>query len=289
MAQDERLRQSIAERADADLQRAAIDHGARRMQTGSILGKSDRLAWRGEQREIGLRTVQHEIEFFRRQVRIAQHVRQFGIDLTGENEVAAPVAPGREQVERDVGVTAQAQTLLAVVDSLGNELSDHIDAALDDVAQHVGVVGRDVALLRRWDIEPAAGQEEEFVDLDVGRQPPLALRGCVGEIRVAAEQPAGERTGESPLEFAARPRPLQRQRREDAQMDGWVGGGARVERIGDVIGLAEAERQRQHDPLADAADDRLGDLIGILETDRRTAAAGHVIRSQPGSGRKRSP
>jgi hypothetical protein len=39
-----------------------------------------------------------------------------------------------------------------------------------------------------------------------------------------------------------------------------------------VIGLAKAERQRQHDSLADAFDDRVGHPIRIFERDGRAGA-----------------
>ena len=51
MPQDQRLRHRVAERADAELQRAAVGDGARDMQAGGILGELDRLARRREQRE----------------------------------------------------------------------------------------------------------------------------------------------------------------------------------------------------------------------------------------------
>ena len=60
-------------------------------------------------------------------------------------------------------------------------------------------------------------------------------------------------------------------RRIDGSIDG-----AREQGVGDVIGLAEAERQRQHDVLADAVDDGIGDAIRIVEPVGTAAAALHV-------------
>ena len=51
MPQDQRLRDRVAERADADLQRAAVRHDARGVQAGGIFGEPDRLARRREQAE----------------------------------------------------------------------------------------------------------------------------------------------------------------------------------------------------------------------------------------------
>ena len=52
MPQDQRLRDRIAERSDAELQRAAVGHDARDMQAGGIFGEIDRLARRREQRKV---------------------------------------------------------------------------------------------------------------------------------------------------------------------------------------------------------------------------------------------
>ncbi len=73
------------------------------------------------------------------------------------------------------------------------------------------------------------------------------------------------------------------------QPDRAVGRRAGVERVGDVVGLAEAERQRQHDGLADPLDDRVGQPLRIVEGDRAAARTSHVSVSQPGSGWKRGP
>jgi len=43
-----------------------------------------------------------------------------------------------------------------------------------------------------------------------------------------------------------------------------------------VIGLAEAERQRQHEVLADAGDDGIGDAIRIVEPVGAAVVALHV-------------
>ena len=69
------------------------------------------------------------------------------------------------------------------------------------------------------------------------------------------------------------PRLLQRQRGEESEIDRAVGGRTRIERVDDVVGLAEPERQPDHELPADIADDVLGDRIGIGEnlsaSDRR--------------------
>jgi hypothetical protein len=126
----------------------------------------------------------------------------------------------------------------------------------------------DVALLRGGDAEPRAGREEELVDLDVWRQPALALRDGIGELRIAGEEALRERRYEAPFEIALPARLLQGERGEDAQIDRRIGGRAIKQRVGDVIGLAQPERQRQHDILADAGDDRVDHALRICKRNR---------------------
>src|SRR5581483_9741945 len=57
----------------------------------------------------------------------------------------------------------------------------------------------------------------------------------------------------------------QRQRSEDRELDVRVGGRSRKQRVDNVIGLAEPERQAKHDALADAGNDRLRNRAGIRE------------------------
>jgi hypothetical protein len=68
------------------------------------------------------------------------------------------------------------------------------------------------------------------------------------------------------------------------EADRRVGRRAREQGVGDVVGLAEAERQRQHDVLADAGDDGIGDAIRIVEPVGAAVVALHV---RPMAGRQR--
>ena len=201
MPQDERLRHRVAERSDAELQGAAVGNRARHMEPGGVFGEIDRLARRREQGKLGGRPFQQQIEFAGRDLGVAGHERQLGIDLSDEQEIAIPARAAREQIEREIGVAAQAQAGLAVAHALGDELRHHVDAALDHVAQRMGVVGGNVALLRGGDAEARAGLEEELVDLDIGRQRARAQRGGVGELGIAGENAVRERLQEAPFEI----------------------------------------------------------------------------------------
>ena len=78
------------------------------------------------------------------------------------------------------------------------------------------------------------------------------------------------------LERAAAARLLQRERGEDAQADRAIGRRSGEQRVGDVVGLAESERQRQHDRLADARHDGVGQAIGGIELRRRVSPKTHA-------------
>ena len=144
--------------------------------------------------------LQHQIEFAGRDIGVARHERQLGVDLPDDQQKSALPAPaGGQQIDGEVGIAAQAVAGLAAAHALGDQLRDHVDAALEHVAQGVGVVGGDVVALRRGDAEPAAGLEEELVDLHVGRQPAGTLGDGIGEVGIAAEQALRERRDEAPL------------------------------------------------------------------------------------------
>jgi len=265
---------------------AAVGHRARHVHAGGVVGELDGLARRREQAKIRGRAFEHQVEFARRDVAVAGHERQLRIDLSDEEKIALLARTARQQIEREVGVAAETETGLAAAHALGDELSHHVDAAVEHVAQRVGVVGADVALLRGGDAEPRAGLEEEFVDLDVRRQRARVQRERISELGIAGEDAVRDRLEETPFEVALAARLLQGERGEDAKLDRGIGGRARKQRVGDVIGLAEAERHRQLDILADARDDRVGRPIRIFERDGRAASTRHVtpnpiIRCRP--------
>ncbi|MCP1756534.1 hypothetical protein ABIF29_002312 [Bradyrhizobium elkanii] len=95
--------------------------------------------------------------------------------------------------------------------------------------------------MREWLVQPLPGEEEEIDHLDVGRE--RAAMQCIGigEIRIAAEQAIDHRSDEAPFEQALRLRLFQRQCGEQRQIDGAVGRCSRIQRVDDVVGLAEAE------------------------------------------------
>jgi len=81
MANDQPLRQRVANLPDADLQRAIVANEARGVKTDGVFGVRDRLGRRRKQRKIGRRTAEYRAELLVRQIARARHERQLGIDL----------------------------------------------------------------------------------------------------------------------------------------------------------------------------------------------------------------
>ena len=129
----------------------------------------------------------------------------------------------------------------------------------------MGIVRGNIVLLRKRHVQPLSGQKEKLDHLDVGRQRIGMQRVGIGEIGVAAEQALDHRRDEALLEQGLWLGFFQRQRGKDGQLDRAIGGGARVQRVDDVVGLAERERQSDHQIGPDIADDILRDRLGVGE------------------------
>jgi hypothetical protein len=135
--------------------------------------------------------------------------------------------------------------------ALGHRLGDHVQTLAEHVARHEGVVGADVLLLRQAVLQVVAGLEEELAHLDIGRQAGTAQVLDVLEVRVVLEHPLDQRCQEVLLQLALAAGHLQAQRREDGQVPRGVGLDGLVEPVDEGIGLADAQRQAQHDGPVD--------------------------------------
>src|SRR5262249_48020765 len=139
--------------------------------------------------------------------------------------------------------------------TLANKLRCDVATLCEHVACDVRVVAADVALLRLMTAEHAARTEEEFQDLDIRRQLVVAqIRDVVGigTIAVDALDEGGEKRT---LELARSSRLFQRQRGEQTELERGIALGARIERVHQLHGLAESERQADRDSLAHARND----------------------------------
>ena len=233
------------------------------MKPDRVFGVADRLGRRREQRKIRRRAVENGGKFIRRQIAGARHERQLGIDLADQLERRPALPAGAQDVERGVGVAAQAVARHAIDHTFRDQLGDDVQPARQQVGRGMGIVRGDVMLLRERHVQPFAGQEEELDHLDVGRQFAGMQRAGIRQVGIATKQAIDHRADEAPFEQARGPRLFQRQRRKERQLDRTVGGGACVQRVDDMVGLAEPERQADHEVGADIADDILRDRFGV--------------------------
>ena len=166
---DQTLRQRIAHLPNADLQCAAVAHEAGGVQSDGIFGVADRFGrWR-KQREIGRGAVEHRAEFIGRQIAQAGHERQLGIDLADQLERCATLRAGAQDIQRRVGVAAQAVAGDAVDDAFRHQLGDDIETARQQIRRGMGIIGRNIVLLRIGRVQPLPGQKEKLEHADVGR------------------------------------------------------------------------------------------------------------------------
>ena len=107
---------------------------------------------------------------------------------------------GSHQVQTDIGIAAEAETILILVHRY--KLGDDVDARVEQIACHVGVVRADVVLLRMAVAELPARGKIELNDPHVGWQPVLLA------IQVKLRDPGGHRG------------PVQRRVRENAARGG---------------------------------------------------------------------
>ena len=149
----------------------------------------------------------------------------------------------------------------------------------------MGVVRRDVVLLGVAIAQKRPGLEEELDHSDIGRQRIVPAVRHIVEPGDAVVEAFRQRPGEATLQPLAARRRVEGQGRLDGQVDLRVAQRPAVERIGDMVRLAEAERQRQDDRLADRRDHRVGQRIGLGEALRHQL----FRRCQPSSGAKRGP
>jgi hypothetical protein len=164
VAHDQRRPEGVADRADTDLDRATVrDEGGAAQADCMVGGGYGHVRWR-EEREVV--TGEEEVEGRGGEGGGAGHERELGVGLADEECAPAAEAEGVEDVEGDVAVAGDAEAV-----AFGrNELGEDVDAALEQVAGGVGVVGGDVAALCRAVAEPAAGLEKEH------RLPPPAMQ-----------------------------------------------------------------------------------------------------------------
>ncbi len=120
-------------------------------------------------------------------------------------------------------------------------------------------------LLRERHVQPFSRQEEKLDHLDIGRQFAGMQRIGIGQIGIATEQAIDDRRDEAALQQIGGLWLFQRQRGKQRQIDAPIRDGTGIKRVDDVVGLAEPERQPDHQISSDVANDILRHRLGIGE------------------------
>ena len=200
VTQNQGMRQRIRERADPDLKRSSVFHQGGRMQRHGVVGQRHRLLGWSKQSIVRICGLQHHVDLCALDLRLARHVREILVELDGEHRrlVSASRDDTGQHIERNVGIGAQAHTWSARMRR--DELGKHIRLDSLEVPRHLGIVDADVALLCQLVRQELTGQQKEFVDPDVCRQPSLSDRRRIKRLDTAGEEAAEKRLSEPSLQ-----------------------------------------------------------------------------------------
>ncbi|MNV31407.1 hypothetical protein D3C71_1227120 [compost metagenome] len=218
MPQHQCVADRIGQRADADLQRAAIADQRAGVQANGVVGIANRLSRQPEQVGVGRWRGDHQVEEAHVHRRRTTQVGQLRIDL-GDHQGAWQAARDHriQRVLGDVVVARQRQA--AVVRAHRDLLHDGVRGALGHRVGGVGVVEAGVAALCLRGAEQGAGLHVELFHLHVRRQ--AVAEHCVGVGQageVLAEMTLRERRHEAGFQPArGGPGRVQRQRGVDLQ------------------------------------------------------------------------
>jgi len=243
VAQHQRMAERVGQRADADLQGAAITHQRAGVQADGVVGIAHRLPRQPEQRRVRRRRGDHQIEERHIDRGRAAHVRQLRIDLGDQQRARQPARGHRiQRVLGDVVVARQRKP--AIVRSHRHLLHDHLRRALRDRIGGVGVVQAGIAGLRLPRTEQGAGLHVELFHLHMCRQRIARDRIGIGQAReIVAEMALRERRHEARFQaVAARLRRVQRQRGIQLQRSRWIVLDACIKGIEQPMRLAQCQR-----------------------------------------------
>src|SRR5690606_11034103 len=148
--------------------------------------------------------IEEVVELARLKLCRAAHIRQIAGRLANADEISPAPAPGGAEVRRNIGIAAQAE--VASVLRWHDELRNDVAADIQNVTQHMRVVGGDVILLLPRGTEPTARLHEELVDLDIRRKRALAKRARIGDFGIALKNTLQNRRHEARLKAVARAR-----------------------------------------------------------------------------------
>ncbi|MNS90169.1 hypothetical protein D3C72_1242070 [compost metagenome] len=225
---------------------------------------------RGKQRGVVL-LIDQQVKGVDAQFRIAGHVRQIVVHLADHQDgFSGGAAPGdhRQQVEGDVRVAAQAHAV-GMLGVAGHQLRHQIQPGGIDVPRRMAVIAADVILLRRGTVEQAAGLHEELLDVDVARQTIATQVGEKFQLRIIAEDPFDKGFEKSLLQTIAQGRAPQAQRGVDRQSSLGRLCDSSIQRVDEVIGFAQPQRQAHVDMRRQPCQDVIDCLFDRAQLNHR--------------------
>ncbi len=205
------VRDRISERADAELQRAAVLHQRGGVDADGVVGGIDGRVRHAEERMLVRGRVDDHVEEGLVHLGVARHERQLAIHERRDDARRALRTHRGGHVDGKVRIAAQAVSPVA----FGDHYQHGVHATRQHVARGVGVVAADVVALRRGNVEHRAWAEVELEELDVVRQADAAQVAQVVELGHACEDATHERIEEAALEVARGARNLERECGED--------------------------------------------------------------------------
>ena len=274
MPQHQRVAERVGQRADADLQRAAVAHQRAGVEADGVIDVADRLPRQREQLRIRCRRGNDDVEEVCIHRRAATDPRQPRIDFRDQQRPRqAARDDGVDRVGGEVGVRRQRQARTVRVRR--DFLHQRVHAAVGERGGDVGVVEAGVAALRLRGMQQRAGLQVELLDFDVRGQGVAFLRGDIGQAReVLAVDALDEGIEEARFEFAAGRRGIQRQRGVQAERARRVAFDPRVQRVEETMRLAQPQRCADFQRSVDSRQQCVDGGVQRIEADRG-GARGH--------------
>jgi hypothetical protein len=113
-------------------------------------------------------------------------------------------------------------------------------------------------LLRERRIQPTTSEQEELMHFHIRRQCAVANGVRVQQPRITSKETRIQRIEKAAFKLTPSPERLERQGCEDAQPNAGIRCGASVELVGDMVRLAKAKRQAEHDMFPDLVQNAVG-------------------------------
>ena len=251
VANDQRLRNRIAERADADLQGAPIGHQTRRVQADRVIGGTDFAVGRRKHGVCRHRVGNDDIKKVGRDFGRVRHERHLPVDDADDQQWFIRGARAFDHFKRNIGIARERKLQCPAFSSRRHRLRKHVHALHRHVACDERVVGANVMLLGDFVAEVIAGFHEKFVHFNVCRQSGTAQVGHVIQLGIVFEHARHQRRQKVLFKFTFAHRFLQRQRGNDAQPARGIRLDSAIECVDKRIRFADAKGNAEDDVALD--------------------------------------